>query len=74
MQLACRGIAGPSHEFEPIHVQAREASLRNDAGCCLKHSQSQQQAPDQPLEVGFARFDHLLGAWVEPETLEPLAS
>jgi hypothetical protein len=28
--------------------------------------------PDQPIEVGFARFDHLLGAWVEPETLEPL--
>jgi hypothetical protein len=31
-------------------------------------------AGDQPIEVGFARFDHLLGAWVEPETLEPLAS
>lgn len=28
--------------------------------------------PDEPTEVGVARFDFRLGAWVEPETLQPL--
>jgi hypothetical protein len=27
---------------------------------------------DQPTEVGVARFDFRLGAWVEPDTLQPL--
>jgi hypothetical protein len=28
--------------------------------------------PHEPTEVGVARFDFRLGAWVEPDTLQPL--